>query len=299
MNKYELAIAKARATNEPAEADNLIVFPSVDTTMRIVDEAIRAGKQDGYTVITLTQTNGVGSKDPATGAARTWTSIEGNLMFSRGLRIDRAMEHSKEIDMIAAKAVGECVMDFLADTEKKVEWKYPNDVLVDGAKIAGILTRPHPDFRDWVNIGIGVNIVAAPGADAMREKAAIKRATYLHECGAERADVASFMEQFDRKFESALTEFRANRRFENVLESMGFAQPGTGLLSVVAASGEVITGFYGGIRTTRDETGAEIDYLRIDRQGMPYEFPYRDLHILPASAPQPQQKNSSPVARHG
>src|SRR5690606_10560604 len=46
----------------------------------------------------------------------------------------------------------------------RIALKWPNDVLADGAKIAGILleAQPHQDGRRAVVIGFGVNVVAAP-----------------------------------------------------------------------------------------------------------------------------------------
>jgi biotin-[acetyl-CoA-carboxylase] ligase BirA-like protein len=299
MRQYAESIERTQTTNQIVEHDGLIVFPEIDTTMRVVDEAIAEGKPDGYTAIALTQTNGVGSRDPKTGVARTWWSGEGNLMASQIVEI-LPRENAQEIQMIASLVIGEIVRD-LVGIEKNITWKYPNDVLVNGAKISGVLARPRSDGADAnkVNLGIGVNIAATPPDDVLREKSLIKAVTCLRECGRDDVSIADFLELFDRKFTEIMHEFRAAYRLEDVLERMGLVQPGTYLMSIRTAKGNLLNGYFTGFSTQENENGIPVDYMHFMIDGNKTQFPSRDLNIGRWVRPSPHGLQTAPHFDHG
>lgn len=95
---------------------------------------------------------------------RDWRSPPGNLYLSVVLQPDVAMDRLGEISFVAAVAVAEAIAGTI-DDKALVRLKWPNDILVDGGKVAGILmeTETAPSGGvSWVVLGLGVNLVSAP-----------------------------------------------------------------------------------------------------------------------------------------
>ena len=94
---------------------------------------------------------------------RPWHSPPGNLLVSVVLRPSVLAPRVAELGFVAAVAVAACVAQHLPP-DAGVGLKWPNDVQVDGAKIAGILpeARSAGAVLDWVVLGIGLNLAHAP-----------------------------------------------------------------------------------------------------------------------------------------
>ncbi|HEV2678476.1 MAG TPA: biotin--[acetyl-CoA-carboxylase] ligase [Aliidongia sp.] len=117
-----------------------------------------AGAAHGTLVWAREQTAGRGRLD------RQWQSPRGNLFTSCILRPDVTPARAAEIGFVAALAVAETVRTLLP-AAVPVALKWPNDVLVDGGKVAGILLEAQSGPNgtvDWLVLGMGINIVAAP-----------------------------------------------------------------------------------------------------------------------------------------
>ena len=98
------------------------------------DEAKRAaeaGEDEGLVVWALKQTAGRGRH------GRLWESPEGNIYCSVLLRPDCDARHAGHYSFVAALALADTVHEFLPNAAVTLKW--PNDVLVDGKKISGIL----------------------------------------------------------------------------------------------------------------------------------------------------------------
>jgi BirA family biotin operon repressor/biotin-[acetyl-CoA-carboxylase] ligase len=122
-----------------------------------MDEArtqARDGAPDGTVVVARRQTRGRGR------LGRDWASPEGNLYASILLRPGLPPARLSELGFIAALAVADTVDAMLPGRRARLKW--PNDVLVDGGKIAGILVEVIED--NAAVIGIGLNIAQAPQA---------------------------------------------------------------------------------------------------------------------------------------
>ena len=103
-----------------------------------------AGAPHGTLVTTSEQTAGRGRQ------GRSWTAPAGSaLLASLVLR-----EAPELLPLVAAVAVAEAV-ELTGGRAAGVKW--PNDVLVDGRKVAGILAEGRPQER-WAVLGIGVNV---------------------------------------------------------------------------------------------------------------------------------------------
>ncbi|WP_310619776.1 biotin--[acetyl-CoA-carboxylase] ligase [Flexibacterium corallicola] len=94
---------------------------------------------------------------------RSWTSEKGNLFASVLLRFEAFDENVIQMPFVAALALAEAV-EAATGTLKLVELKWPNDLLVDGAKISGILleSATGTDGSLYVVCGFGVNCVHHP-----------------------------------------------------------------------------------------------------------------------------------------
>ncbi|MBS0538511.1 MAG: biotin--[acetyl-CoA-carboxylase] ligase [Proteobacteria bacterium] len=149
-------------TSTPVLPDGwtLVAFDSVGSTN---DEAARlaeAGAPEGTFVWAREQTGGRGRR------GRRWASPVGNLYCSTILRPDCPAPRAAELGFVAALAVADLVIDGRA-----VRVKWPNDVLVNGGKVAGILPESSiaQDGRvEHVVLGIGVNVGFAPSLPEMR-----------------------------------------------------------------------------------------------------------------------------------
>ena len=96
------------------------------------------------------QTNGRGRR------GNVWVSQKGNLFASYAFKIKQADLNRTVI--LSAVAIFETIKFFLPDKNIKIKW--PNDILVEDAKISGILfEKGNGDF--WV-MGVGINIVSSP-----------------------------------------------------------------------------------------------------------------------------------------
>lgn len=95
---------------------------------------------------------------------RTWVSEAGNL-YASWLGIDIApLSELAKLPFVASLAIRNVVARFI-DPSARAENKWPNDILVDGKKIVGILLEASrlPDGRQALVLGCGINIEHKPG----------------------------------------------------------------------------------------------------------------------------------------
>ncbi|MBF5044113.1 biotin--[acetyl-CoA-carboxylase] ligase [Aggregicoccus sp. 17bor-14] len=113
------------------------------------------GAAHGEVVVADQQTAGKGRR------GRVWVSPPGlNLYFSAILRPELPPQRAPELTLVAAVALAET----LQQTGVAARIKWPNDVQIDGRKVAGILTElsAEPERVHFVVLGVGVNLNARP-----------------------------------------------------------------------------------------------------------------------------------------
>jgi BirA family biotin operon repressor/biotin-[acetyl-CoA-carboxylase] ligase len=136
----------------------LHAFDRVESTN---DEARRLAEQGapaGAVAVATEQVKGRGRH------GRAWASPPGNLYASLLLRPDCTIAQSAQLSLVASLALAEALVG-LAPPAADVRVKWPNDVLVRGAKVAGLLLESAAAARErvaWVVVGSGVNIASAP-----------------------------------------------------------------------------------------------------------------------------------------
>lgn len=122
----------------------------------------RAGEPGRLWVTARLQTAGRGRR------GRTWTTREGNLAASL-LMIDPAPATvAPAISFVAGIALHQAVIDLAGPAvADRLILKWPNDLLLDRRKVAGILVEGErlPDGRFPVVVGVGVNCVSHPEID--------------------------------------------------------------------------------------------------------------------------------------
>lgn len=142
----------------PARFAATLQYERVGSTNDAAKELGRAGGADGTVVCAREQTLGRGRR------GRVWQSPPGNLYVSLLLRPDAAAPRAAQLGFVAALGLGDALLDVAGGTIDP-RYKWPNDLLARGRKLAGILLESETgaDGRlDFVVIGVGVNILAMP-----------------------------------------------------------------------------------------------------------------------------------------
>ncbi|MEO0496802.1 MAG: biotin--[acetyl-CoA-carboxylase] ligase [Pseudomonadota bacterium] len=105
-----------------------------------------------------TQTQGKGR------SGRSWTSENGNLFASVRLENPSAPEQAAGLSFVMALAARDAICQTASGIDAKLKW--PNDILIDGMKLAGILLEAMtaPDGDITTVCGIGVNCRHAPAS---------------------------------------------------------------------------------------------------------------------------------------
>jgi BirA family biotin operon repressor/biotin-[acetyl-CoA-carboxylase] ligase len=134
------------------------VLAEIDSTNDEARRRAAEGAPDGTVIVAERQTAGRGRQ------GRSWDSPPGNLHMSILIRPDLPVSRMTEAAFVAGVAAAEAIERFLPEG-RTARCKWPNDVLVDGRKIAGLLAEGAvaPDGRaDHIVVGIGVNVAWHP-----------------------------------------------------------------------------------------------------------------------------------------
>ena len=140
-------------------------YASLSSTQDYVRELAEEGLPEGTVIQALSQTKGRGRHGNA------WTSPLGNLYLSVLLRPNCSADRAGQLAFVVALALSAAIEEFIASGYRKT-LKWPNDLLIDNQKIAGILleTELKKESLAWLVAGIGVNVMSAPnGAVALKD----------------------------------------------------------------------------------------------------------------------------------
>jgi BirA family transcriptional regulator, biotin operon repressor / biotin---[acetyl-CoA-carboxylase] ligase len=127
-------------------------FPEIGSTNTYARRLAEQGVREGALVIAESQTDGRGR------LGRRWVSPPNmNLYISLVLRPKLPPARAPQITLMAAVALAETLQSFLP-APPSIKW--PNDITVNGKKLAGILTEVNcgTDSVEFVILGIGVNV---------------------------------------------------------------------------------------------------------------------------------------------
>jgi BirA family transcriptional regulator, biotin operon repressor / biotin---[acetyl-CoA-carboxylase] ligase len=217
----------------------LISHDSIGSTNDEAKRHARDGAAAGTLVWALEQTAGRGRR------GRAWVSPRGNLYMSLVMRPDCPVERAAQLGFVAAVAIGSALAEMLPPLDR-LSYKWPNDVLLNGRKIAGILLESEMTVLDrlaFLVVGVGVNLAVAPQDTEFP-------ATSVLEEGLGEIAPAAMLEAFSRHFQSWEQRWRKN----------GFTPVRTSWRAAAATRGEPI-------RVRLDAATLYGRFIDIDEQG--------------------------------
>jgi len=135
---------------------NVVSFKETTSTNDRALELAGGGASQGTLVTAEMQTRGRGRRE------RTWISKpNANLLFSLVLRPAWSVEQASLVTLMMAIAVAKSIR---RETGLPAQIKWPNDVLIENLKVAGILTEMRVQANEiaYVACGIGINVNQAP-----------------------------------------------------------------------------------------------------------------------------------------
>lgn len=199
------------------------VLAEVDSTL---NEAARiAGELAGPEwILALRQTQGRGRR------GRDWKDPKGNFAATLVMRPEGAPDQAALRSFVAALAVYDACVAFTGRSEG-LSLKWPNDVLLKGGKLAGILLESAGNGAgvNHLFVGIGVNLVETPMKEWL-EPGAVYPVSLLSETGVQ-VSPEEFLEAVAGAF----------ARYEQQFSTYGFEPIRTEWLARAAKLGEVIT----------------------------------------------------------
>ncbi|MFH1190504.1 MAG: biotin--[acetyl-CoA-carboxylase] ligase [Candidatus Omnitrophota bacterium] len=147
----------------------VISYRKVDSTNDAAYELAEHGIAEGAVVFAEEQARGKGRH------GRTWQSPPGaGIYMSCVLRPEMAPNEIPKITLIAAVATARAIREF-SGADAKIKW--PNDIVINGRKVCGILTemKAEQDRIDFIILGIGINVNAKAkelpkGATSLKEE---------------------------------------------------------------------------------------------------------------------------------
>lgn len=171
---------------------HLVVLDSIDSTNEEARRRIAAAPDqvpEGTLIWAAEQTAGRGRR------GRGWSSPRGNLYLTMVLKPSCPPATAAQLGFAAAVALAESIAPVLPGADR-VRLKWPNDVLVDGAKVSGILLEAvstRAGALDALVLGIGVNLRRRP-------EAGLYKTISLAEAGAAVGEPAELLESVAQRF---------------------------------------------------------------------------------------------------
>ena len=129
----------------------ILFFEEVDSTNNKAKQ-IALEEKEGAVVISEMQTSGRGRR------GREWQSPKGGIYISFILKPNFSPERAPQLTLVSSLALVETLNAMDSNLNAKIKW--PNDVLISGKKISGILTELSADMEkiNYIVVGVGVNI---------------------------------------------------------------------------------------------------------------------------------------------
>lgn len=221
----------------PAEAAGFRLL-ALDATPSTNDEALacaEAGDPGKLWVVAREQTKGRGRH------GRAWSSPAGNLYASLLLVEPCEPAAAPQLGFVAGVALHDTVA-LIIEVETRLGLKWPNDLLLDGAKLAGILLEGHRLGRGGafaVVIGIGLNVSVAPSDTPYA-------ATSLASAGRPVA-VEAVIEALSTSMASRLAVWDGGRGFGEVREAWLARATGLGAEVTLRLPGREARGLFAGM----------------------------------------------------
>ncbi len=144
---------------------NLVYFPETDSTNIQIKCLAEAGSPEGTLVIAESQNAGKGRR------GRSWSSPPGcSIYMSYLLRPKILPFHASMLTLLAGMACARAIQE---ETGLEVKIKWPNDLVLNGKKICGILTEMNAELEEihYIFTGVGINVSQTEFPEEIRETA--------------------------------------------------------------------------------------------------------------------------------
>ena len=178
---------------------HLLSYDELDSTNEEARRLAEGGGSHGAVIWAKRQTSGRGRM------GRMWVSAEGNLFCSLLLAPNCDALMAAQLSFVTGVAVIETLKPIVAE-DNELSCKWPNDILLNGKKVGGILlesfeTADMTPGKDrmvrWVVVGVGINIDSCPSNTDIK-------ATYLKDAGVEIISAKIVLSRFIHHF---ITEY--------------------------------------------------------------------------------------------
>ena len=141
-------------------APRVLRLENIDSTNEEAQRRLAARCEVPLWIVAEEQSQGRGR------AGRRWVSPKGNVYASLILRLSVSPAVATQLSFVTALAAHEAIACHISPAQRpSLRLKWPNDVMLGGAKVAGILIESFASPRDGgltIIAGIGINVSAAP-----------------------------------------------------------------------------------------------------------------------------------------
>ena len=190
MTKEELeSLMKTRWAGK-----NIVYYTETDSTNLRIKQLGDEGAPEGTLAVADHQSAGRGRR------GRSWDSPAGSSIYmSVLLRPKIAPDRAPMLTLVMACSVAEGIMDC---EDVKVQIKWPNDIIINGKKLVGILTEMSTqiDYINHVTVGVGINVNMTGFPEDLRATATSLRIETGHVV--KRAPlIAAVMERLETNYE--------------------------------------------------------------------------------------------------
>ena len=222
----------------------MLYFDTIDSTNTKAQELAEKGYPSGTLVVADKQESGKGRR------GRSWVSPSGTGIFmTLMIKPDINPNNASMLTLVAALAVAKAITSVTGE-EAMIKW--PNDIVVNGKKVCGILTEMNAQF-DYINhivVGIGINV----HNESFPEEISQMASSLMIEAGGKRfhraqiiAETMSYFEQYYDTFLQTQDLSALVREYDELLVNMNKAvrvldpkEPFDGKAMGITPKGELI-----------------------------------------------------------
>ncbi len=184
----------------------ILFYDTVTSTMDLAKKLVGDVNDIGTIIVAKNQTQGRGSNN------RKWISNGGDALFSFILKFS-----IKHIHLLALTTSYSIMQIIKPETKSPLQIKWPNDVLVDGKKISGVLVNNFVNNSDeiWAVVGVGINVNSNPEniPDLIYPATSMKNLTNR------KFNVKNLIEKFSERFNKDYLSLISDDNFYQKIES--------------------------------------------------------------------------------
>lgn len=211
-----------------AAGHRVLHFERIDSTNSEARRLAEQGERGPLWLVADRQDGGRGR------LGRTWVSEPGNLYATFLFSISAGPEIAAQAGLVAAVAVQKAVSRLRPDLAVRIKW--PNDLLIGGAKFCGILSEVVGTAPTRIALGCGINVAEAPTDTPYPATALGPRCT-----------VESVFQELDSSLSNGLKIWDEGRGFEAIRGAWTAVALGIGGRVTASVAGETTTGIFAGI----------------------------------------------------